>query len=477
MNINPTKQINILIFLISLFSFSQEKQPLTNNTFDSDDEEKLLFAWEHFRHGARNPYTKINKKTWIDFIGVQWENEGELTGIGLRAHYLLGIATKKRYENFISKSFDTNEIFIISTNVNRTIMSAMANLQGIYQNYSTPNLTMNQLDKAKIYGLNETYKKKIDEKIEELKRSYVKDGISIMPIHVFSRVGLQFQLNSASYCPGAAKFQEEAKKQEEVVRIVNEFTQYMNDTYGKYIFKFMNVSSEKTPDYLFINNNLNYICDTYIADYTAGRYMPHIINTGIDMDSFYHHCLNDTYIDLYYISYGIPPTKLSYLSVSPVFRTIFNYMDRRIKYFEENNADKIDSSSPKFVIYSGHDSTLAGMDVFMKAEFNIQYDNPQYTSSQLFELWHNKSGYFVKYLFNQNEKASYELNDFKERVNKKLLSQEEINEICEVNNEVNNIEIIESGNIYKKILIIEIGLLIVMLGLLVSLLILKRKKI
>ena len=69
---------------------------------------------------------------------------------------------------------------------------------------------------------------------------------------------------------------------------------------------------------------------------------------------------------------------------------------------------------------------MAGIDVFLKAEFNIEYDNPEYTNSQLLELWHNKSGFFVKYLYNQKEKAVYELNNFKEKVNQKLLPESEI---------------------------------------------------
>ena len=329
MIINQNKQIFILILFFTLFHVT-----LTiDNKINDDEEEKLLFSWEHFRHGPRNPYTQINKTTWIDFIGVQWKNEGELSALGLRSHYLLGVATKKRYENFLSKSFDTNEIFIISTDVNRTITSAMSNLQGIYRNYTTPNLTIEQIDNAKIKGLNGTYEQKINEKIEELKKSYIKDGISIMPIHLFSRVGLQFKLNDNDFCPGIIKYKEESKNQKDVKKIVKEFTDNTNETFGKYIFEFMNVSSEKTSDYLYTNNNLYYICDTFIADYFSGIYMPHIIQTGIDMDKFYYHCLNYSIIDSYYISYGLPPTKLSYLTSSPVFRTIFNYMDRRIKLF------------------------------------------------------------------------------------------------------------------------------------------------
>ena len=297
-----------------------------------------------------------------------------------------------------------------------------------------------------------------------------------MPIHIFSKVGLQFQLNSISYCPGISKFQEEAKNQEEVIKIVNEFIQFTNETYGQEIFTFMNVSGKEAPNYLYINNNLNYICDTYIADYIAGRDMPHIYNTGIDMDHFYHHCLNYSIIDAYYITYGLPPTKLSYLTVSPVFRTIINYMDRRIKYFKENHMEKIDPSSPKFVIYSGHDSNIAAMDVFLKDVFKIQYDKPEYTTSQLFELWHNSSGYFVKYLYNQREKAVYELENFKKIIDKNILPQKEINEICQVNDKNKKFRNdIEGENIYKKIFIIIVGLIIISSGFLISITILKRR--
>ena len=462
--------LSIIILFISLFTSSYEKQLLIDDNRDNNENEKLLFVWEHFRHGAREPYTQINKTTWIDYIGVQWKSEGELNSLGLRAHYLLGTATKNRYKEFLSENFDTNEIFIISTDSNRTIVSAMSNLQGIYHNYTTLNLTQNQIKHAKISGLNQTYKEKIDEMINKLNNSYVKDGVSIMPIHVFSKVGFQFLLNSASYCPQSTIYKKEAQEQEKVKEIVENFINVTNNTYGEYIFKFMNISSELNPKYLYDNDNLKYICDTFISDYVFGRDLSHINNTGIDMDKFYEHCLNYSNIDLYYISYGLPPTKLAYLAVSPMFTTIFNYMDRRIKLNEKNNTNKLDPSSPKFVIYSGHDSTVSAMDVFLKAEFNIEYENPVYTTSQLFELWQNKSGYFVKYLYNQKEKAVYELNDFKEKINKKILSENEVNEICRVK----IISSIKKENIFKKVFIIIIGMVIISFALLVSVTILKK---
>jgi hypothetical protein len=159
----------------------------------------------------------------------------------------------------------------------------------------------------------------------------------------------------------------------------------------------MNISWEKDPNYLWEDSNLYYICDTYIADYFSGRDMPHIKNTGINMDDFYYHSLNFSIIDSYYYNYGLPPTKASYIAVSPIFRTIFNYMDRRIYINEHIEYKDINSSSPKYVIYSGHDSTCAAMDVFLKAEHNISYDKPEYTYSQYFELWEIDNKYFIRY--------------------------------------------------------------------------------
>ena len=211
---------SILLFLIILCT--KENDVEKNNNIIKGNE-KLLFVWEHFRHGARDPYTKVDPKTWIDFIGVQWKSQGELNSIGLRSHYLLGAATRKKYNDFLSLNYNPNEIFILSTNVNRTIMSAMANLQGIFKNFSTPNLTNNQIEKSKLNIFNSTYQPKIDDKISKLENSSIQNGISIIPIHLFSKYGLQFKLNDADYCPGIQKYKDEAKNQVEVKKILNDF--------------------------------------------------------------------------------------------------------------------------------------------------------------------------------------------------------------------------------------------------------------
>ena len=153
-----------------------------------------------------------------------------------------------------------------------------------------------------------------------------------------------------------------------------------------------------------------------------------------------------------------------------MFRSIFNYMERRIYLNEHNNYNSINSSSPKYVIYSGHDSTVGAVDVFLNAEFNITYENPEYTTSQYFELWEIGNEYYIKYLVNQKEKAKFKYDDFKKMIKDKTFIQDEVEEICFGNKKI------EKENIFKTIFFIILSMAIVAFLLLISLLILEKKR-
>ena len=111
---------NIFISLIFLFS--------RINT-----SEKLVFVMTHFRHGARAPQNFY--EDYLDYIKEKWTNPGELTGIGQRMHYLLGLRNRIRYideQHFLSETFNPHEILIYSSPFNRTILSVSSQLQGLY---------------------------------------------------------------------------------------------------------------------------------------------------------------------------------------------------------------------------------------------------------------------------------------------------------------------------------------------------------
>lgn len=89
---------------------------------------KLLMVIEVFRHGAREPvYDFWDAKTFREF--------GELTSVGMHQHYLLGQYIRKSYvedQPFLSKSYDAGEIYVQSTDLNRTIQSALSHLYGLF---------------------------------------------------------------------------------------------------------------------------------------------------------------------------------------------------------------------------------------------------------------------------------------------------------------------------------------------------------
>ena len=66
----------IFVFLISFIS-AQESQ------------EKIIFAWQINRHGARAPYLGV--KDGIDIYGEKWTQIEELSDVGKRMLYLLGV--------------------------------------------------------------------------------------------------------------------------------------------------------------------------------------------------------------------------------------------------------------------------------------------------------------------------------------------------------------------------------------------------
>ena len=160
---------NFLKFIIFLIlSSSYFSKNLKQHTTNAED--KLLFVWEHFRHGARGPYAGVNPKNFKDFIGEKWDGVGEITSLGMRMHYLLGVSSKRKYSSFLSKTYNPKELFIKSTNVNRTLISVYSFLKGLYGNETSINMTEKQIERSNI--LNSNYSSKIESKIEELENKY-----------------------------------------------------------------------------------------------------------------------------------------------------------------------------------------------------------------------------------------------------------------------------------------------------------------
>ena len=71
---------------------------------------ELIFVELQSRHGARAPL-ELNENN-EDIIGEKWQYVGELTGVGQRMEYILGLRNRYIYitkKKFLSQKYDPHE--------------------------------------------------------------------------------------------------------------------------------------------------------------------------------------------------------------------------------------------------------------------------------------------------------------------------------------------------------------------------------
>lgn len=113
------KQLKFLFFFCCFI--------FTTQTFADD---KLIFAIDVIRHGDRTPIQLIPKAPYL------WpEGLGELTALGMKQEFDLGQEHRQLYinqTNLLPAHYKADSIYVCSTDVNRTLMSAESFLLGLY---------------------------------------------------------------------------------------------------------------------------------------------------------------------------------------------------------------------------------------------------------------------------------------------------------------------------------------------------------
>ena len=169
--------------------------------------EKVKFVAIFLRHGARSPIKLIDKfsKYYSWPMGPE-----ELTPLGQRQHYLLGRVLREKYiikHNMFPNGFDPTKIYLRSTDIHRTIMSAQSFAMGLYSNGSQ-RLSNKQLKNANWKPpVNITLP---DYVLEELNYSSFPFDVPILPVtnYALSDERLLFYASCPIYGKYRSKFYE-----------------------------------------------------------------------------------------------------------------------------------------------------------------------------------------------------------------------------------------------------------------------------
>ena len=424
-------KISLLCYYITFIHFSRS--------------ETLIFASLHSRHGARAPLDCDKNNN--DFLGEHWTNPGELTSTGQRMEYILGLRNRQRYivnNKFLSEQFDPHEILVYSTNVNRTIQSISSQLQGLYPLYNRSgySLTEEQI-KESIPPVNTKFDQ-IQNGIKNLNNSSLPNYMTIIPIHTLSSSERKMNVQDSFGCKEIVNKTRDNNKYNK--QIIKDTTKKFNEKYSKQLNEYYKNPQNFRYDFDWIG----LFCDTMVSDYSDGRTMEDFFNSNrINKEELLEECKNIIKINFRDDFYGDDKNEVILLAESKLIKEILYYMklkiDEDIKN-ENHTLNVSDYSSPKMLIYSGHDSTLTGEELFMIKYFGSEagltvennYIYPTYTTQLTFEVTRdnkkvnmNYSSYNVTFYVNDNILITIDFDKFQKVIEKYTWNKEKVIEYCE----------------------------------------------
>lgn len=407
------------------------------NLFILVNNEKLIFVAIHFRHGSRAPL-RLNEKS-EDIFGIKWSAPGELTAIGKRMEYLLGLRNRLKYvtgENkFLSDVYDPHELVVFSSNVNRTLQSVTSQLQGLYPISSKKGDVLNpdQFDIA-VPPVNISFEE-IDKEINSLNDSALPNYMTVIPIHY-----INFNINNSVECNTKIRDMRinNSNTSKTILNLVEEFNKNFSESLNIYF----NKSKDNKFNFTFISS----LCDSAVADFTEGKDMTNFfLKTNIDKNIFKDTCykvLIHYFRDILFLDDN---NELVLFFNSVQLKAMINYMKRRIDddiNGEISKKNVSDFSRPKMLIVSGHDTTLTAEEIYFIRFFNIELESyifPIYTSQITYEITREEnlnpgklkySDYNVYYYFNDKLIMNITFDYFLEKIEKNMWGVEQIEKFC-----------------------------------------------
>ena len=411
--------------------------------------DKLIFTSIHFRHGARAPM-KVDEE-YKDHAREKWVNPGELTGIGQRMLYVLGLRNRLRYitdTHFLSEKFDSHEILIYSTPFNRTLLSAYALLQGLYPESDELGERLTEVqEQLAVPDIKYNYPS-IEEKLKKIKGAAMPNFMTLIPVRMINNNEKKMTLYDIGECEEVRdKIKENNRK---TLPIIINMEKEFNERFGEKLNKFY--GEKQKYDYLFMNR----FCDAVVSGITDGRNLNEFKEKVVDPISIKNYCYEVQTLNYREHILGDKEHILAPLEASKLMREIIYYMIKRIDIdikqirIEENY---LDYSNPKMFMISGHDSTIACHEMFildcLKLDIEKNFKLPKYGGQFALEITRRDApidlvkkmtykDYFVNYYFNDELIFKINVDEFIKKIEPKLWTDKQIDDFCGFNKNNNN---------------------------------------
>jgi len=439
------QKILLSIFLLAIFLQSSV----------ADDQPSLVI--ELLRHGARAPSQEIDPT---------WKEHDELTEVGIRQHFILGKIVAERYSHLLNE-YDTHSFYVRSTNYNRTLMSVLSQLSGIFYEKGKDLPEEASTDQMMPPFADEDLLQRIADELKETKTALPNKHQPI-PVHSVDLPTDDLLYSGPGNCANSSLWFKQNTNNEDTQKIYETL-----ETTTKYL-KEQGYDLPQLSDYFVL-------ADTVIANRFANKPLA----KGVTYDDQYYKDIVFSYNWFTNYVYGGTGLQLRAFSYT-LTKQILQWLN-----------DKANDNTPlNFILLSAHDTTLLRLlglydivtpDCLAKNQESRKKEEPEpfpeciYPSyaSQIFLEFYNPEGVepYVKFIYNSNEidicknkQGKCTLKEF-ETLTKSLvnLTEEEYYQICLLPE--------RSGEVIKIILITIVITLLILLGLYAAYVLLKKRQL
>ena len=353
---------------------------------------KLVGVVELFRHGARSPQNFVemfkDQENWP-------EGKEELIPEGMRQHYLLGTYSRQQLvqnEGLLSERYNSTEVYVFSSDFNRTLMSAQSFLSGLYS--AGTGLKLRQASSIISPPIHVENLSAIS---SSLSQNALPFKTQLIPIHS-NESKSQFALNPSSACNYYKKLTLAKKSmKDEQSQILSEYPEVLDS-----IMKNMNYSTSRAQD------EFMKIMDSMISYEFRFQSLPLNFTKSFFAKAKQTHDKLKNYFEN-------EPDLLARYSGTGFFIQVLSHFD----------AISQNKTAAKLFAYSAHDSTMQAVLAFLQLDTSV---NPPFASLVRFNLIEEDENLKVEVVFNGKkmeidacESGTCSWKEFKEFVNERSI--------------------------------------------------------